>query len=571
MSPHQTLAITRRRGFKLDFVSDSTTCDLTDQLAAFTHHVNTSPPEPFNGTAVRIPLRTEKQAKESEIRNNVVTPQELQTIFEHYQIDIAETLPFLKSIERIEFYLDTKLLGFTQFRNLDQIRDMRASVISAVSSGRAASCGTQVEIDQTYSYGADLSIRNYSHVYHVRQHVFDLQAESMSPNLRKWTTEDKAVPWVSLAARVNEPPASNSKWCGRVFVTLPLPIRVDNTLVNVHSMFSVGRDRRSLWTDLDAPGADMRKEILWNNFLVKDLMPKVWHDLLVDLTQYKASVYDYFPLMSTTGSLVFNTLIDHVVDRIIQDRNAVWSSTTNCYLPIEKGYIASNLDSYLLKCLTEAGMPIFEGIPDKIVKLLKGEKHPHTILSPEVAREWLRNNQPYKIADITTAMKILEYVSSDEQMEQLHDLPIFVCKDQVLRSLQKKQQGNVGYKMSLYIGTQKESALFDKQGELFLDIDQYPSIVTSRIRDNINSISASLNLELFSPQSFDRYARQLLFSHLNLDTETDVIDMSLCQVDFDWIQKLWSWLDTMEQSEVENAVQSLWLIPLEDGKGLRKA
>ena len=322
----------------LDFVAESPTYDLTDQLVAFEHHVTTSPPEPFHGTTIRIPLRTEKQAKESEISNNIVTPQELLTVFEHYQTDIAETMPFLKSIERVEFYLDTQLLGFTQIRNLDQIRDMRAAVMSAILSGSAASHGMQVEIDQTYSYGADRSVHNSSHVYHVRHHVFDLQAESMSSKLRQWTTEDKAVPWISLAARVNERPASDRKWCGRVFITLPLPIKVDNTLVNIHSMFSVSRDRRSLWSELDAPDAEMRKEILWNNFLVRDLMPKVWHDLLIDLTRFKTSVYNYFPLMSTMVGSVFHTLMDRVLDRIIQGRIAIWRSMSNRYLPLEEGF-----------------------------------------------------------------------------------------------------------------------------------------------------------------------------------------------------------------------------------------
>ena len=232
---------------------------------------------------------------------------------------------------------------------------------------------------------------------------------------------------------------------------------------------------------------------------------------------------------------------------------------------------ALNADSQLLKCLTDVGMPIFEGIPSQIVKLIQDHRHPHKVLSPDVVRAWLRQNQPYSIADIASAMKILEYVSADEQMDQLHGLPLFTCKDQTLRSLSTRDQTSAEYKKSLYIGTQKESALFDKHGELFLDIDQYPSIVVSRIQENIESMSASLNLEKFSLQSFDRYARQLVFSHPELDNNADIVDMSLCQVDFEWIQTLWSWFDTLNQSEVENVVQSLWLIPLEDGRRLRRA
>ena len=82
-------------------------------------------------------------------------------------------------------------------------------------------------------------------------------------------------------------------------------------------MFSVSRDRRSLWSELDAADAEIRKEVLWNNFLVTNLMPKVWHDLLVDLTRLKSPVYDYFPLMPLTAGSLFNSLMDRVLERII--------------------------------------------------------------------------------------------------------------------------------------------------------------------------------------------------------------------------------------------------------------
>jgi sacsin len=555
-------------------VDNSHTRDLADQLAAFSYIADTSPPKEFEGTIVRIPLRTSEQADTSEISTVVVTTQELLSIFEHFQADVAETMPFLKSIERVEFYIDTERLGFTQISNLDHIRDMRAAVKSAILSSSLASHATQIEIHQEYSYGGDhADVRNSSHVYHIRQRVFDLQAESMPEKLKDWTTENKAIPLISLAARLDKPPVAVREWYGRVFITLPLPIRLENTLVNVNSMFAVGRDRRSLWTDNDAPDAQMQPEILWNNFLVRDLMPSVWHDLLIDMTKYESSVYKYFPLMHAPDGLVFNSLIERVLERIIRGGEPIWRSSSGQYLPLENGYILPlNLNAQLLQCLKGIGMPIFEDVPEKIVELLKDHQHPYKNLSPGVLRLWLRHNiKRYSIDDVSTVMHIFEYASADEKMDLLHGLPIFVCKNQSIRSLLLKdtRDGVADFKANVYIGTSEESELFDKQGGFFLDIDQYTAIVMERIRNHMPLMSATMNLEMFNLQSFDLYVRNVLFHNESLaGDDADIINTSQCGIDFVWLQKLWHWLDTHQVNEVKAVVQSRWLTPLEGGDHL---
>jgi hypothetical protein len=219
-------------------------------------------------------------------------------------------------------------------------------------------------------------------------------------------------------------------------------------------------------------------------------------------------------------------------------------------------------------------MPIFADIPSSIVALIGKGQYPHTMLTPDVVRIWLRKNLgPTKTCDPGIAMQLLEYISADEQMDQLYDLPLFLCRDRNLRFVSKitKSQKVDGFRTKVYIGTSEESSLFDPKGGLFLQIEEYPQIVTSRIRTHISIISASLNLEIFNLHWFERYARDVLFSHPTLsNSNVDTIPMSICKIDLGWIQKLWDWLDTQIVKDVERVVQSLWLIPLENGKGLRK-
>ena len=246
--------------------------------------------------------------------------------FEEFQLDVAESLGFLKNIERIEFYFDETKLGSTHILNPDGIRSLRTSIAGAISTNSSASQGARLEIYREYKG------RRQSQSYHVQQRVFDMETLNMSKELRTWAAKEKVVSWIALAAPLDNnlsdrPPVS------RVFVTLPLPIHLDCTRVNVHGIFALNRDRRSLWTDND--NSEMN-EVLWNKLLVKNLMPVVWHDLLLELIKCKVSVYDYFPLMPPAVGSLFNSLADDLLKRIADTKSAIWRSTKGDYLLLEE-------------------------------------------------------------------------------------------------------------------------------------------------------------------------------------------------------------------------------------------
>ena len=568
LCPHETLDM-RGKGLRFNFVSNSSRHDISDQLVAFSS-VAPMLKESFPGTIIRIPFRTPEQAELSEISKLIPTPKDISAVFKEFQNDVTESIVFLKSIEKVEFYMDGQRLGHTNIRNSSNIRDMRASIKSAISSMSSVSNGFEFEIEQEFDYSSQQTEASKTvQMYYVQQRVFDPESNNMSKELRDWATRCKMVSWIALAVRIDDPEFS----IGRVFVTLPLPVPLDDTRVNVHSIFALKRDRRSLWTDNDSDGDRSMNEILWNNFLVRNLMPSVWHDLLVNLARY-TSVYNYFPFMPITVGSLFNTLAESLIKQILNEKSAIWRTSSGHHVPIEMGFIVSGqLKSELLVCFQDLGMPIFEEIPGKILNLVKRTQHPHFILNTEVARIWLRQYMIQNKVSLTTAITILEYISQDEQMDQLYDLALFACRNGKLRSLSKKGSNDDlnDFKTNLYIGTSEESGLFDEKGELFLMFDGYPPTVITRIRTNISMMSASLNLEKFSIHWFERYAQDVLFSHPDLGgNEADIISTSMCEKDMDWIQKLWNWLDTQHVTEVERVVSSLWLIPLEGGETLHK-
>jgi hypothetical protein len=269
--------------------------------------------------------------------------------------------------------------------------------------------------------------------------------------------------------------------------------------------------------------------------------------------------------MVSVGPL-FNNLTGDVLQRILDRKVLIWR-TNSSYLALDQGFlIVEDHGPQFLSCLKDLKVPLFIGIPATIVQIIRHSSHPHQILSPSALRNWLRGKLVASSITNATAMTLLEYMSSDERMDQLFDLPLFPCRNGSLVSLQKIQ-GGVRFNNKFYLGTHDEAALFDENANRFLCLDHVPQQVTARIDSHIASMSISLNLERFGIPSFERYANDLLFG-LKLSKSKDS-EISAGSLDSGWLQRLWKWLDSNPVDKVAAVVQRLWLIPLQ-GNMLRQ-
>ena len=566
LSPHKRLFTPgMANGLKIDFLN-WTEYDITDQLDAF-KFASAPLDHEFPGTVIRIPFRTEEQARCSEINDLSISPEEVLREFENFQVDVAESMVFFKSIERVAFYIDGTEIGTTNIVNVEETRKIRSHIQSSIVSGTPASCGGIYHISQKYNH--DNCCVDSPRVYHVQQTIFDEKPEQVS---EAWTKKEKMFPWITLAARLDDDSSSTS----RIFVTLPLSVCLDHSRVNIHGVFALSRDRRTLWTDNDAQGATSMNEVHWNNFLFRSLLPQVWQDLLVELTCHQTSVWDFFPLMPISTGDPWITLAADVLDRIIKAKSPVWYASTEKYLSLEDGFLVDKThDVELLDVLRELSMPLFTNVPEMVLKLIQSSQYPHTTLNPETLRNWLRlkvnKAESPLVFDSSSALQLLEYMSNDEKMDHLYDLPVFLCRDGQIRalSLRDATQNISRFKSKLYVGTEDESLLFDRTGEQFLALENYPPILSSRIRKHLSNMSQALNIDLFEIPVFEAFCQDSLFSSLGSSVEP-TIDISVCGVDLQWIQKLWSWLDRKPIGKVAKAVQAKWLLPLEDGKTLHR-
>jgi sacsin len=553
LSPHCTLAtMPTSRGIKVDFVVQA--AGIADQLAAF-GRCNSVFDRKYQGTVIRIPFRTMAQANKSEITDFVVTPDAVLDEFRSFQSDLAESLLFLKNIERVHFYLDNSMLGRTEISNVEEVRETRSAIKSSIIKGEEKSFSLKMQIGHSFGNADDKvnSIRQY----HV-QHKF-AEIDSQDLEFKAWTVKEGVFPWIAVAAAIDP---QHSYASGRIFVTLPLPILMENTHVNIHGMFALSRDRRSLWSMMDTQlGGRPMNEILWNNFLFKKVIPVAWQEMLIELAKLGRPLYHYFPLALASPGTLWDTLTEDILEIAVD--SPIWYSTTDVLMPLESGYVAvTSPRKELLDALRVMEMPILDNIPSRLLLIIQ-RRHSYTPLNPQFARRWLRNRVRNELvaSQNPTAVELLRFVMSDKAYIDLHNLPLFPCKDGTRRSLFKHVNIAVPkFGDAIYVATPEELTLFSGTGNNFLDIGALPIDIAKEIRTDLGTISSVVNLVKFDLDSFRLYAHDAPF-HDPTNGSMEIVDL-----DFTWVQKLWRWLDLHDAEKVAAIVDDCYLIPLEGGK-----
>lgn len=568
LSPHCSL-VTRpgSNGLRFDFASQ--TPYPANQLAAFSAFVGNSKGD-FGGTIIRIPLRTKEQAEKSEIIDLSITPEEILKEFKAFRNEAADSLLFLKSIEKVEFRFDDRHIGSAEITNIEECSLTRSSIKSAIIAETATNIAFQVRISQLFHDDEEGRIESIQQ-HHVQHKFACLDNDTASPDVKVWATKESFYPWVALAAPIDPP--SRTTVQSRLFVSLPLPIFMKDNRVNIHGMFALSRDRRSLWTPMDAQSSGkVMNEIRWNIYLFKHVIPSAWQEMLFELAKLGRPIYDFFPIIPPRPSALDDTLAMDVVQAVIRSKSPVWLSIINTMLPLEAGFLPLEEPSKkLLDALKLFSMPVFPGIPARLIMLIRASSRTYTPLTPSAVRKWLRTKfESGEVTDLNfaTATELLCFVLSDKAYTELHGLRLFPCKNGEIRSLTpRKTFSLVKFVDSVYLATDEEFELFGSTGELFLDLSVCDKDIIDQIKRDIVIISAAVNLRRFDLNSFRLYAQH---RGLLKDRPTEEGFTMDGNVDLDWINGLWRWLDSNNRSDqVASALDALYLIPLE-GQMLHK-
>ena len=217
--------------------------EVGNHLAAFAKCRNIEPGKPFNGTLIRIPLRTPAQALQSKIKPQASTVDEVKEALEDFcQEILSGGLVFMKNVRSVSVKFNEELL-------------MRATILPEESSHRSLQnripddfvgmYGTLQQakdsVHRTYQVGVQYEGRDS--VKEEKYLIQSLMAPSCGdPKIDSWARERKLFPWVAVAA----PLTSNLKlFAPSLFSTLRLPIQHYQP-IHIHGLFAISQDRKSI-------------------------------------------------------------------------------------------------------------------------------------------------------------------------------------------------------------------------------------------------------------------------------------------------------------------------------------
>ena len=413
----------------------------------------------YPGTLFRYPLRsTSERAQESQISTNVVTPADVVSYFEAFRKGSAESMLFLRSVRRIvcmewtageahprvhfaanleSMSNDTELWEARQSIPRTLSQKLRMAEILLVKEDRMLAPFLGIDSSEAIDESVDLEEQ---HVLLLKSNVCNLKNMPLtgpvsaistihgSIETSQWIVahrlehllqaqrrflplglsfrKDKCFPIVGAAARLD----SSCEPTGRLFCYLPLPLR-SSLPVHVNGHFAVSDNRRNLLEGDDLLGKS-RVLAQWNQYLLQDVLGRVYHSLLLhipDELRDSAAPYKLWPLCEGLLDQFLGHLSDKdslfvdVADRFCNLREAIFCQDTDD-LSIEVSRLMSNLDRsiHILKPLPK---PIMEGLERKFEGL--------THMNPTFCISLLRAKTVPPEWTSAQRLQMLRYVSKD--------------------------------------------------------------------------------------------------------------------------------------------------------------
>ncbi|CAG8949651.1 hypothetical protein HYFRA_00007885 [Hymenoscyphus fraxineus] len=344
LDPHQEWS---EGGDRFNFVKGADDAGMKNHMAAF-RAIMKDPKKRFDGTIIRIPLRTKEHAIKSGISDKETTIKDIKEVLKNFADEFGKSgLLFMKNVESISigstFGPSIKLFVCDEAKvRMNKIKVNEAIKKSLQNSHFSFEHSFQVSL--TSDYGDGQPKHGRFQIYH------SIRGDLMNNKMRQWAAKERLVPWVGIATSVDCPTDFN----GSLFTVLPLPISI-NQPVHIHGLFSLSPDRARLLTLADTLIQE-KSPAEWNEWLLRHIIPITWAKLLESLAtnwtkplEYSAGsggsvdIFNSWPREASKGDLLLYALND-VAQFINKERLRVW--------PIKDGFVSET------KCLMEGNKSI---------------------------------------------------------------------------------------------------------------------------------------------------------------------------------------------------------------------
>ncbi|EQC38856.1 hypothetical protein SDRG_03814 [Saprolegnia diclina VS20] len=450
--PHATFvpnATTTQPGIKINFTSSNVIAQFPDQFAPYKLFGCTLD-EPYHGTLFRFPFRT--TGMHSEIKRSAYTQHDMHELITQFQSSLAATMLFLRHVEHIAVYIKTdddgsepRLLyeasvpprppnALDAFANKDAFyrqlqRQAAPSIDHHVLSVTLSEPGNAAPVTENYLMAIGMGAGS---------------AKAMAlahPEL-------KLIPYVGIAARLDVVPTPLD---GRAFCFLPLPVKV-GLPVHINGYFELSSNRRDIWHGDDMTGEGrMRSE--WNKALLVDAVAPTYLSLLLHV-QAMVSKDHYLALFPPQRPpSPWSAVVDTLYARVGANK-LVYCETSGAYVPFN---VVLALDPALPSARATEVMEIlrlhglsYASFPPPLHALLLEKNVLLGATTPSTFRQLLQAERirlqtlPPQLVPALVKLCV-DDIRDEAQLEMLHALPLLVLRDQSVRPILLRGQGDAVY------------------------------------------------------------------------------------------------------------------------------
>ncbi|CAG8692043.1 30299_t:CDS:2 [Gigaspora margarita] len=561
-----------QRGFKVDFIKHNMFNERPDQFEPFlvdflkSELIKKNPRQfdniqdgYYNGTIFRYPLRTPRDAEESEISKDEYRTEQIKDLFKiFFKVDNINCLLFLKHIEKILFFElkedgdEPELLYEIGVNNAKEIFNERKLLTENIISMMSSPTGQdsfETIYKMKFSQKAKVNRINNKSEWLIVNYISSTNDEKYI-KFKNHIRDCKFIPNVGLAARIDK--ISRNK--GKLYCFLPLPDDYDDFSISINGCFAVSKNRRHLEISMNedlAPGDLLRLKGAWNRYLFEKAIPEAWKILLTEIIKIKSisyeTIYTFWPLPADGSSreldtkfCLWNNLLQNVINLLEPDLKVFRGPSG--YLSINDGYLADkkfNKSSDLSNILEKLGFPIFVKIPESVVAKLENSLNFKPILkyiSPEKVCDFLKkfaNNQFDRFSRLSCQEKLLllEYILGVIDVSHLHGIPLLPVENNTFTTFEPDKSEKM-----FFITCRNEHKLIDKK--------HHKSIIYSKINDKILSKLQSyakngkdINIQILSELQFATMLKSSLKGYSEnsqeIPAETNEIE---------WIYEVWDHL-----------------------------
>ncbi|KAI9684824.1 MAG: hypothetical protein M1829_000199 [Trizodia sp. TS-e1964] len=539
-------------GPEYDFTQDAHDPKMINQLAAFSRF-GSQWHQKFDGTIIRIPLRTPNQAHLSRISSHSTDFQDVHSAMESFSKDLSDggTL-FLRNINSVKFSVDSKLLASIVVTNGEVVKKKKSSLndalkkISQDQSEAAFDISFQIDIKTTFLE------REQSTSFYLHHHVEPLSAET---DLASWAASERLFPWVAVAAKLN---SNESESYGKLYTVLPLPIH-SNQPVHIHGLFSLATDRARL----HAPGHNslhIDLPIRWNQLLFNNYIPKAWVALLeyLSTTLERQNLFYLWPLAPSDKLSLWNDIPSHVVNLVFQKHSKIWYTDVEYVNQLSGLITEEECSSELKQAFCEAKLPVIylrhtlfsQAGPGFIQRNLSGQNvHNH-----------LRQLRELEGLSESSKLTLLEYLLPRSHITRFHDLNLFPFEDGQFKSIDKGA--------SFLHREVSEKELFRLRLSQNLDITKLSSAALEQLKQAATDEAPS-TLRYRNFADLADYLRSVIFPGVVTSAHTINVGKSKQKIIYqawDWIERTSCRHNSPDTFPIDlMALKDIWILPLTNG------